>query len=150
MIKQFKYVICVVVSLLIRMIVIAQVNPPVPYNNNTRVSYVRSWEATAPESNSSTLVTRPLKDVKQLTGYYDGLGRPLQTVIKQGSLETGGASADLISPMVYDELGREVQRYLPFVANTTGGNTSVNDGFFKLNPFQQQAIFAAQQYTGET
>ena len=124
-----------------------------PYPAYIKINYVRTWEATAPETNPSTLVTRPLKDVKQTTAYVDGLGRPLQTVIKQGSYPTDpndGDVADLVSPVLYDEFGREAKRYLPFAANKTDGNTSINDGGFKLNPFQQQPVFAANQYSGET
>ena len=130
--------------------VMAQV--PIQYLSNTTVNYVRTWDATAPETSDSTLITRPLKDVKMITQYIDGLGRPLQTVIKQGSLETGGTTADMVSAIVYDEFGRESKKYLPFAANNTGTNTSVNDGLFKLNPFQQQATFMTEQYgaQGET
>ena len=50
-------------------------------------------------------------------------------------------SADLVSTVAYDSYGRVPFQYLPFAANTAGGNTSVNDGHFKRNPFQQQAGF---------
>ncbi|MFT3823038.1 MAG: DUF6443 domain-containing protein [Chitinophagaceae bacterium] len=121
-----------------------------PYPSSIKVNYVRTWDAAAPETSPSVLVGRPLKDVKQTTAYMDGLGRPIQTVVKQGSLPTGGSATDIVSPVLYDEFGREVYKYLPFVANTTGSNTSVNDGGFKLNPFQQQPVFGAAQYPGET
>jgi RHS repeat-associated protein len=94
-------------------------------------------------------MSRPLKDVKIATQYIDGLGRPVQTVIKQGSLETGAQPSDIVSPVVYDELGRELKKYLPFAANNRDGNTSLSDGLFKLNPFQQQETFAQTQYAGE-
>ncbi|MEI9806770.1 MAG: DUF6443 domain-containing protein [Bacteroidota bacterium] len=49
-------------------------------------------------------------------------------------------------------LAGELYQYLPFKADTTGGNTYTRDGFFKYNPFQQQAVFMQQQYSsqGET
>lgn len=128
----------------------AQVTPPAPYTENVKINYVRTWEAAAPEQDPAVLITRPLKDVRQTTAYFDGLGRPIQTVLKQGSLTTGAANVDLVSAVVYDAFGREEFKYLPFAANTTGNNSSVNDGNFKLNPFQQQAAFAAVQYPGET
>jgi Domain of unknown function (DUF6443) len=87
-------------------------------------------------------MARPVKDVKQASQYFDGLGRPIQTVAKQASLITGtGITNDVVSSAVYDEFGRETYKYLPFVANNTGGNASLNDGKFKTNPFQQQAGF---------
>jgi len=125
---------------------------PNPYPSGAAVNYIRTWDATAPETNGNVLMTRPLKDLKMTTQYFDGLGRPLQTVVKQGSFETNGTAVDLISPVIYDEFGREKYKYLPFVANNTGGNSSISDGAFKLNPFQQQATFMNSQYgaQGET
>lgn len=124
-----------------------------PYAQGIPVSYVRTWDATAPEQDPNLLQSRILKDVKQSTQYIDGLGRPLQTVVKQGSLETGtGANTDMVSTFMYDELGREQYKYLPFAANNTGGNAAVTDGNFKMNPYQQQQTFMQAQYgsQGET
>ncbi len=42
--------------------------------------------------------------------YFDGLGRPLQTIIIKGS----ASQKDLITPTEYDHLGREVKKYLPY------------------------------------
>lgn len=114
----------------------SQIPRPIPgnYPANTNKSYVRAWDPAAPEQNPNTLATRPLRDVKQNTQYFDGLGRPLQTVLKQGSLITGGAPLDMVNMIEYDAYGREVFKYLPSPATN-------NDGLFKLNPFSQQAAF---------
>jgi RHS repeat-associated protein len=130
----------------------AQQSAPPAYAVGIPVSYVRTWEASAPEQDGNALMNRPVQDVLQATQYLDGLGRPLQAVIKQGSQVTGNTAVDKVSALTYDELGRQQYRYLPFTANTTGGNTSVNDGAFKTNPFQQQQSFMQQQYgaQGET
>ncbi len=111
---------------------------------------MRTWEATAPETNPALLPGRALRDVKQTTAYFDGLGRPLQTVVKQGSLTTGSSPVDLVSANKYDDFGREQQQYLPFGANATGGNTSTSDGLFKINPFQQQVAFYNTQLAGQS
>jgi RHS repeat-associated protein len=141
------------VSLLISGIVwnfcLAQQSPPSAYQAGTQVSYIRTWDAVAPETNPNTLMTRVLKDQKQASQYFDGLGRPIQSVMKQGSFETNGTATDLVSANVYDEFGREQLKYLPFVANNTGGNASIAEGNFKLNPFQQQATFMNGQYGGQ-
>ncbi len=123
----------------------AQVTPPAPYPGNAQVSYVRTWTATSPETNGNSIMYRPLKDVKQATQYLDGLGRPMQTVAKEGSLETGGLAADIVSTVVYDDYGREQYKYLPFIS-------TANNGLFKYDPFQQQAAFMQAQYgaQGET
>lgn len=128
----------------------AQAPPAIPsaYNQAAQVNYVRTWDATAPEQDPVALKTRLLKDVKQATQYFDGLGRPVQTVIKKGSLETlTGTNVDLVSPVLYDDYGREQLKYMPFASNTTGGNSSTNDGQFKLNPFAQQSFFYSDSYT---
>ncbi len=128
----------------------AQVSSPSPYSGNVKINYVRTWDLKAPESNPANIPGRPLKDAVQRTQYLDGLGRPLQMVVKQGSLATGNNAVDLVSPVIYDQFGREIYTYLTFAANNTGGNSSINDGLFKLNPFQEQAAFSAVQYPGES
>ncbi len=120
----------------------AQVAPPKEYPGIVTVNYIRNWAAKAPETDPALLKTKSVRDVIQTSAYFDGLGRPLQTIIRQGSLETlSGTLADMVSPVVYDEMGREQFQYLPFVANNTANNNSITDGNFKLNPFQQQATF---------
>ena len=47
-----------------------------------QINYVRIWDATSPQTDPNVLMTKPLRDVKQTTQYIDGLGRPIQTVIK--------------------------------------------------------------------
>lgn len=117
-------------------------NQPAAYSSSISVNYIRSWDGLAPEQSPTNLVTRPMKDVRQGTGYFDGIGRPLQTVIKQGSLPTNGSGTDLVSPVVYDGYGRERYQYLPFSA-------AVGNGEFKIDPFQQQASFYATQLSGQ-
>ena len=63
------------------------------------------------------------KDVVEQVNYFDGLGRPLQSVTVKGS----PSQKDIILPFVYDQYGREVKKYLPFstTASTNGAcNTS--------------------------
>ncbi len=114
---------------------------PAVYPAGSKINWVRTWDAMGPETNPNNLIARPLTDVRMATQYMDGVGRPVQTVIKQGSLITGGTATDLTSTVVYDELGREQYQFLPAPANTTNGNASVTDGLFKRNPFEQQNAF---------
>ncbi|WP_315815916.1 DUF6443 domain-containing protein [Paraflavitalea speifideaquila] len=136
-------------GLLISAMTFGQATPPDNYTSNSKVNYVRTWVAKAPEQSPATLVTRPLRDVQQATAFFDGLGRPLQTVVKQGSLTTGSSPVDMVSAITYDEFGREKYKYLPSPANNAGANTSINDGFFKLNPFPQQVQFYNSQLDGQ-
>jgi RHS repeat-associated protein len=138
----------IVFLVLVTQSTLAQRTVPSVYQNPV-VNFIRTWDAAAPEQEGNMLMTRSVKDVKQTTQYLDGLGRPLQTVIKQGAMETGGTATDLVDPIEYDEFGIEQYKYLPFASNSTGGYTMILDGSFKLNPFQQQEIFMAQQYGGQ-
>jgi RHS repeat-associated protein len=128
----------------------AQRITPIPYPAASTINHIRTWVPKAPVSNNYNVTIASYKDVQQTTQYFDGLGRPLQTVIKQGSMVTGSSPVDLITPVDYDILGREMYKYLPFAANSTGGNTSLNNGAFKLNPFQQDSVFNKAQFPGET
>ncbi|HVI46754.1 MAG TPA: DUF6443 domain-containing protein [Chitinophaga sp.] len=103
-------------------------------NNVPAVNYVRTWEPAGPINDPATIISSTdVKTVKQSTQYFDGLGRPLQTVIK-GISPIGN---DLVTPVVYDEFGREQYKYLPYTPKA--GNT--NDGKFKTDPFQSQKVF---------
>ncbi|WP_206513799.1 DUF6443 domain-containing protein [Pseudoflavitalea rhizosphaerae] len=136
----------------------AQLPVPVPpnYQSSMPVNYIRTWEMNAPESNPANVLNKPLKQVKQTTGYLDGLGRPLQTVVKQGSINSYNPSnqagftpvvADLITANRYDEFGREQLKILPFASTNSGPSQS--DGSFKYDPFRQQNDFYNQQLAGQ-
>lgn len=64
------------------------------------------------------------------TQYLDGLGRPIQTVIKQGS----PLKKDQITPETYDGFGRVVRKYLSYTSNTMNGQ-------FDSNPFFEDSSF---------
>ncbi|KAA2239229.1 RHS repeat-associated core domain-containing protein [Chitinophaga agrisoli] len=101
---------------------------------NTTINYIRAWEPSMPAADPAAVsASTDVNAVKQSTQYFDGLGRPLQTVTKA---ITPGAR-DLVAPVVYDAFGREQYKYLPYVPKT--GNT--NDGKFKADPFNGQKAF---------
>lgn len=125
----------------------AQRTVPAAYPLGTPVSFVRTWDLTAPVNDGNAVDGKLLKDAKMTTAYVDGLGRPLQTVIRQGSLYTkGGTPTDMVNTVEYDEFGRERFKYLPYA------EASASDGAFKMDPFASQATFMNQQYgtQGET
>ena len=124
---------------------------PSPYLSNVPINYVRTWDVQRPLINEVDVISslRTLNEVKQTTQYSDGLGRVIQTVFKQGSIRTNTSPVDLVVSSIYDMLGHESYKYLPSPANSTGNNSSINDGGFKLNPFQQQASFCTSQFPGE-
>ncbi|MEO8820892.1 MAG: DUF6443 domain-containing protein [Ginsengibacter sp.] len=106
--------------------------PPVADTRN----FVKTWDAAAPETDPNNLITASLQDVKHSTEYFDGLGRPEQTVVQKGSLSSDG-NTDLVSPIVYDEYGRQVQKYLPYASPS-------DDGIYKTDVLTEQNTF----YTG--
>ncbi len=60
----------------------------------------------------------PNDDKIETITYYDGLGRPKQTV----TLRAGGDREDLIIPVEYDHMGRQPKNYLPLpVSGNEGG-----------------------------
>ena len=82
-------------------------------------------------SNASTVYTLAANALQQSTTYYDGLGRPKQTVSTQGS----PAMKDIVQPIVYDVFGREQLKYLPYA------DTAVGDGTFKTSAIADQPKF---------
>lgn len=123
-------------------------SPPAPADTR---NFIKTWTATAPETDANNLMTRPLRDVKYSVTYFDGLGRPEQSIMKQGSLITAtGVKADVVVPNEYDQYGRQVKKYMPYVASTSDGlykTTASNDqltfnqGFFSS---QSENTFYAQ------
>lgn len=131
----------------------AQQPTSLPTYSGTSVNFVRTWTATAPISDESALIQGNMLQSRQTTQYFDGLGRPLQTVIKKGSM-TGffndtTVAVDWVEPTLYDEFGREQYKFMGFAANNAGGNVSVSDGLFKTNPYEQQQQFMNGKYASQ-
>jgi RHS repeat-associated protein len=128
------------------------VTPPgyIASGQSLLVNYERERDAMGRITDTIVFASAGYVDVRQTTRYVDGLGRPLQTVIQQAT--PGSNPSDVVTPLVYDQFGREIYKYLPYVASA--GNT--NDGNFKQDPFTDQAnfyknVYPSQQpaYTGE-
>ncbi|MET3982119.1 hypothetical protein ABIB62_004732, partial [Mucilaginibacter sp. UYP25] len=67
----------------------------------------------------------PNKDsVMHTLQYFDGLGRPSQTIEVQGSTIGG----DVVHPVAYDQFGREATKYMPYAI----GNTT-NNGAYRID-----------------
>jgi Domain of unknown function (DUF6443) len=76
--------------------------------------------------------------VQESIEYYDGLGRPLQSISRQGSR----LGYDLVTFWVYDSYGRKATSYLPYASTATDGNV-------KSSPLPDQALFY-QNLVGST
>ncbi|RKS26180.1 RHS repeat-associated protein [Flavobacterium endophyticum] len=61
------------------------------------------------ETSSSLPMPTALQATQNIT-YFDGLGRPIQ----QRAHKQSGTGKDLVTPIVYDALGRQAKEYLPY------------------------------------
>ncbi|MDB5127441.1 MAG: pknD [Mucilaginibacter sp.] len=87
--------------------------------------------------------------VQAIVNYFDGLGRPLQTVQVKGS----PLGKDIVRPIAYDAFGRESKRYLPYKALTADGSyktdaLSTSGGVFKFYDPAGNGSSGAQQVSG--
>ncbi|MBL0741393.1 DUF6443 domain-containing protein [Chryseolinea lacunae] len=108
------------------------VSAPFSYNN---YSYVISNTILKPGvTNSDDVSALTVESVSQIIQYFDGLGRPMQTVSTKASPEYN----DVVQPVVYDGYGREYRKYLPVTVAEQG-----RPGWYKPN-----LIDANGNYTG--
>jgi RHS repeat-associated protein len=112
------------------------VHNPGPYSSGIKINYVRTRQAIGRFTTEASFNGAGNSDVQESTQYFDGLGRLVQTVNRENT--STGTPKDIVVPVEYDELGREVYKYNPY-AQTTGVNAS--NGKFKLDPFTDQYNF---------
>jgi len=74
-------------------------------------------------------VSNTVEQVNIGTQYFDGLGRPVQTVGWQAS----PTKKDLVAPAAYNQFGQEEYKFLPYSGGT--------DGNFKMKAFSDQSTF---------
>jgi RHS repeat-associated protein len=72
-------------------------------------------------------------DVMQSIQYFDGLGRPIQTV----QVKASPKDMDIIQPMAYDVYGREAVKYLPYALTSA----TASNGTFKSTAITDQATY---------
>jgi RHS repeat-associated protein len=83
-------------------------------------NYIQSYTVQVPGITNTTTLTNntPASTALQTIQYFDGLGRPLQTVQK-GITPEGG---DLIKPITYNMVGLDVINYEPYVSTNSDGS----------------------------
>jgi RHS repeat-associated protein len=142
--KHFWYTFFLPVAGLWSFKIMAQILPA-PYQQvpNTQ-NFIRTYSVARPGLLPTEIIDsgRSPLEVQLSSSYFDGLGNILQTVIRKGSLNTAGGrnlaedAQDIVSAKVYDEFGRELLGFLPFVSN------KMADGSFSTpNPFEMQKLF---------
>ncbi len=106
----------------------------------TDLNYIRTREIHKPgvtDSLTAANLTSPY-DVTQTTQYFDGLARATQTV----GMQQTPLQRDMVSYTDYDNLEREVAKYLPFSDTSTSGN-------FKYTAAIDQYTFNSGEYPNE-
>ncbi|WP_202913854.1 DUF6443 domain-containing protein, partial [Pararcticibacter amylolyticus] len=81
-------------------------------------NYILTMTPRKPFDGTVNLINKSASDVQSTIQYFDGLGRPLQTVQYKGA---PSQNKDLVVPNEYDAFGREATKYLPYAdASNTG------------------------------
>lgn len=73
---------------------------------------------------------------QQVITYFDGLGRPMQNI----QIAASASGKDIVTPIEYDNFGRQTKDYLPYATSTTTGS---------YTPSALIDIFNFSQYTGQ-
>ena len=99
---------------------------PVPVNFSANKNYILS---VTPQAATDYVTITGSQIVVQggapaiVIHYFDGLGRPLQTVDVAASPD----KKDVVTPFEYDAFGREAKSYLPYKATTNDGSYKAGD-----------------------
>ncbi len=115
-----------------------------------------------PSANQNYVITHTNKDAANLTAaqvraaasnpnrvntniqYFDGLGRPLQTV----QVGASPSYQDIVTPVAYDALGREAVKYQPYTATGTNGSYRPTGIADQLAFYMGQASTSSIKQTG--
>ena len=97
-------------------------SPPLPGNYNYIIETLPQQEMVSIDPASLKV-----KDIIENITYYDGLGRPMQSVAHRAS----PVGNDIVSPVYYDGYGRESKNYLPYSVKTLTEGTIINNGHYR-------------------
>jgi hypothetical protein len=103
-------------------------------NNVGKYNYIRTTLPDVPLANPPSSTN---DYYRESTDYYDGLGRPLQTVGRKAHADGN----DIVKAFVYNTIGQEAYQYLPYAAPTGGILYSGAIGSIKLRDSSQLRYF---------
>jgi RHS repeat-associated protein len=105
-------------------------------NNAADKSYVKTYKTVAAGVPHATLNdVKNHVNVRQNVVYMDGLGRTIQNI----AVAASPANNDIIVPVEYDHLGRQIKNYLPFATTDLKTPGSYRDNVFGI--MGQQSMF---------
>src|SRR5690606_40566569 len=119
-------------------LVTVTVHEPTKYSNWIRETVVLQQCVTSEGQIETLAITDGEKSVNY--SYFDDLGRPMQQVAVQSS----PLGWDVVQPILYDEFGREVKKYLPYTSNQNNGwykVESTGDGSYSSYLSSDQYLF---------
>jgi hypothetical protein len=120
-----------------------QISPPAAVGNQPPLTgtgaagpmnYVRTYTPRVAITSEGRLSQAPVDSVQVSTTYFDGLGRPVQTVTRQES----PGKRDVIQPIAYDVFGRQVKDYLPYTGEPTATGDYQPDALLEQYQFYTQ------------
>jgi RHS repeat-associated protein len=87
---------------------------------------------------ATTVITSPTdaQKVQNIT-YYDGLGRPIQQVAYKQS----ATGKDIITPIEYDDFGRQEKEYLPYVPTTAASQNYLPTALTDVGSFYNTSSY---------
>lgn len=103
---------------------------------------------------TATSITSPtILQANQNVTYFDGLGRPIQ----KNSYQLSATGKDIVTPIEYDDFGREIKEYLPFASSQNNlsyidpstlvpnliSQYQTNYGAVNNNPFSEKELEAS-------
>jgi RHS repeat-associated protein len=92
--------------------------------------YSVSYKVAVTDGNQAAVLE---SDKNQQVTYFDGLGRPTQSIIPN----IGGNQEDVISYFEYDDLGKQTKSYLPYTSNLTNNLGFVSNPNVGLSSYYQ-------------
>jgi YD repeat-containing protein len=100
-----------------------------PANAQNDYNYIRAEEAYVELFNSTSMNNADVDQKNVTYQYFDGLGRPVQTIQVKGSPDL----KDVVVPIQYDQYGRQAREYLPYIL--------ANDGRYQTSAISGQSGF---------
>ena len=126
-----KKILIALISIAVTPFLWAQVTPSSGANYIHKKVYKKGYQQSAVDN------AKAHEKIETIT-YFDGLGRPVQTV----AVMQGGNNRDIVRPVVYDSYGRITKEYLPF-------STGLNDGEFTVNPLEKVDTYYTANYADD-
>jgi len=108
-----------------------QTSPNLVSSFSGNQNYIATRSFRAPVKVDQLSIVRDIKDENQSVQYFDGLGRPIQSVEVMAS----PTYKDIVQHVEYDGFGRQSHQYLPYAEQTS------NNGSYKTTAKTNQGNF---------